>query len=103
MYKSGIFFKDKAPNFHSGSKLTCLEFCEANGHPELGYFLICFCFPRCNFLISVVSQCHAPCNYVATCKIKLWIRRKQFSGMWRRVDIVLTDVSEERIAFIFRL
>jgi hypothetical protein len=25
------------------------------------------------------------------------------SGMWRRVDIVLTDVSEERIASIFRL
>jgi hypothetical protein len=23
--------------------------------------------------------------------------------MWRRVDIVLTDVSEERIAYIFRL
>jgi hypothetical protein len=29
--------------------------------------------------------------------------RKQSSGMWRRVDIVLTDVSEERIASIFRV
>jgi hypothetical protein len=27
----------------------------------------------------------------------------QYSGMWRRVDIVLTDVSEERIASIFRV
>jgi hypothetical protein len=25
------------------------------------------------------------------------------SGIWRRVDIVLTDVSEERIASIFRV
>jgi hypothetical protein len=25
------------------------------------------------------------------------------SGMWRRVDILLTDVSEERIAYIFRV
>jgi hypothetical protein len=25
------------------------------------------------------------------------------SGMWRRVDILLTDVSEERIASIFRV
>jgi hypothetical protein len=23
--------------------------------------------------------------------------------MWRRVDIVLTDISEERIAFIFKV
>jgi hypothetical protein len=23
--------------------------------------------------------------------------------MWRRVDVVLTDVSEERVAFIFRV
>jgi hypothetical protein len=28
---------------------------------------------------------------------------KQYSGMWRRVDIALTDVSEERIASIFRV
>jgi hypothetical protein len=27
--------------------------------------------------------------------------RKQSSGIWRRADIVLTDVSEERIASIF--
>jgi hypothetical protein len=26
-----------------------------------------------------------------------------FFGMWRRVDIVLTDISEERIASIFRV
>jgi hypothetical protein len=25
------------------------------------------------------------------------------SGMWRRVDLVLTDVSEERIAYMFRV
>jgi hypothetical protein len=30
-------------------------------------------------------------------------RRKQSSGMWDRVDMVLTDVSEERIASIFRV
>jgi hypothetical protein len=30
-------------------------------------------------------------------------RRMPSSGMWRRVDIVLTDVSEERIASIFRV
>jgi hypothetical protein len=30
-------------------------------------------------------------------------RRKQSSGMWLRVDIVLTDVSEERIASIFKV
>jgi hypothetical protein len=29
--------------------------------------------------------------------------RKQSSGMWRRVEVVLTDVSEEGIAFIFRV
>jgi hypothetical protein len=29
--------------------------------------------------------------------------KKQSSGMWRRVDVVLTDVSEERIASIFRV
>jgi hypothetical protein len=29
--------------------------------------------------------------------------RMPSSGMWRRVDIVLTDVSEERIASIFRV
>jgi hypothetical protein len=29
--------------------------------------------------------------------------KKQFSGMWRRVDIVLTDVSEECIASVFRV
>jgi hypothetical protein len=28
---------------------------------------------------------------------------KQSSGMWRRIDIVLTDVSEEHIASIFRV
>jgi predicted transcriptional regulator len=31
------------------------------------------------------------------------MRRKQSSGMWRRVDVVLTDVSEERISSIFRV
>jgi hypothetical protein len=31
------------------------------------------------------------------------LRRKQFSGMWRRVYIVLTDVSEERIVSSFRV
>jgi hypothetical protein len=31
------------------------------------------------------------------------IRKKQSSGMWHRVDVVLTDVSEERIASIFRV
>jgi hypothetical protein len=30
----------------------------------------------------------------------LW--RRPSSGMWRRVDLVWTDVSEERIAYIFR-
>jgi hypothetical protein len=29
-----------------------------------------------------------------------WLWRKQSSGMWHRVDMVLTDVSEERIASI---
>jgi hypothetical protein len=29
--------------------------------------------------------------------------KKQSSGMWRCADIVLTDVSEERIASIFRV
>jgi hypothetical protein len=29
--------------------------------------------------------------------------RKQSSGMWYRVEVVLTDVSEERIASIFRV
>jgi hypothetical protein len=32
---------------------------------------------------------------------RLW--RKQSSGMWHRVNMVLTDVSEERIATIFRV
>jgi hypothetical protein len=31
------------------------------------------------------------------------LRRKQSSGMWYRVDVVLADVSEERIASIFRV
>jgi hypothetical protein len=31
------------------------------------------------------------------------IRRKQSSGMWHRVEVVLTDVSEESIASIFRV
>jgi hypothetical protein len=30
-------------------------------------------------------------------------RRKQSSGIWHRVDVVLTNVSEERIAPIFRV
>jgi hypothetical protein len=30
-------------------------------------------------------------------------RRKQSSEIWRHVDVVLTDVSEERIASIFRV
>jgi hypothetical protein len=30
-------------------------------------------------------------------------RRKQSSGMWHRIEGVLTDVSEERIASIFRV
>jgi hypothetical protein len=30
-------------------------------------------------------------------------RRKQSSGIWHRVEVVLTDVSEERIASIFRV
>jgi hypothetical protein len=29
------------------------------------------------------------------------LRRKQSSGVWHRVEVVLTDVSEERIASIF--
>jgi hypothetical protein len=29
------------------------------------------------------------------------IRRMSSSGMWRRVDLAITDVSEERIASIF--
>jgi hypothetical protein len=32
-----------------------------------------------------------------------WLWRMPFSGMWRRVDLVWTDVSEKRIASIFRL
>jgi hypothetical protein len=36
-------------------------------------------------------------------KDNLRLCRKQSSGMWRRTDIVLTDVSEERIASIFRV
>jgi hypothetical protein len=31
------------------------------------------------------------------------VRRLPSSGMWRRVDVVWTDVSEERIASIFRV
>jgi hypothetical protein len=31
------------------------------------------------------------------------IRRMPSSGMWRRVDLVWTDVSEERIAYIFKV
>jgi hypothetical protein len=31
------------------------------------------------------------------------LRRKQSSGMWRHVDIVLTDVSEESIPSTFRV
>jgi hypothetical protein len=34
---------------------------------------------------------------------KCCLLRKQSSGMWCRVEIVLTDVSEERIASIFRV
>jgi hypothetical protein len=30
-------------------------------------------------------------------------RRMSPSGMWRCVDLALTDVSDERIAFIFRV
>jgi hypothetical protein len=26
-----------------------------------------------------------------------------FSGMWRSVDLAITDVSEERIAFVIRM
>jgi hypothetical protein len=26
-----------------------------------------------------------------------------YSGMWRRIDIVRTDISEERVAYLFRL
>jgi hypothetical protein len=29
--------------------------------------------------------------------------RMPYSGMWRHVDLVLTDVSEERIVYIFRV
>jgi hypothetical protein len=36
-------------------------------------------------------------------RIMLFSWRKQSSGMWRRVDIVLTDVTEERIASFFRV
>jgi hypothetical protein len=32
-----------------------------------------------------------------------WLWRMLSSGMWRRVDLVWTDVSEERIASIFRV
>jgi hypothetical protein len=32
-----------------------------------------------------------------------WLWRMQSSEMWRRVDLVWTDVSEERIASIFRV
>jgi hypothetical protein len=32
-----------------------------------------------------------------------WLWRMPFSGMWRHVDLVWTDVSEERIASIFRV
>jgi hypothetical protein len=34
-------------------------------------------------------------------KINNW--RMPSSGMWSRVDLVWTDISEERIAFIFRV
>jgi hypothetical protein len=36
-------------------------------------------------------------------KFNMRTLRKQSSGMWHRVDMVLTDVSEERIASIFRV
>jgi hypothetical protein len=32
-----------------------------------------------------------------------WLWRMSSSGMWRRLDLVWTDVSEERIASIFRV
>jgi hypothetical protein len=36
-------------------------------------------------------------------KLDVFLRRKQSSGMWRHVDVVLTDVSKECIASIFRV
>ena len=41
--------------------------------------------------------------FLCTLTNKKEVRRKQSSGMWHRVDVVLTDVSEERIASIFRV
>jgi hypothetical protein len=33
----------------------------------------------------------------------MFLKRMPFTGMWRRIGILLTDVSEERITCIFRV
>jgi hypothetical protein len=39
--------------------------------------------------------------FIIVWQLRSW--REQPSGIWHRVDVVLTDVSEERIASIFRV
>jgi hypothetical protein len=60
-----------------------------------------------NLLYKFVLVQNACRRNIITRKIwgfsRRWLWRKQSSGMWRRVDLVLTDVSEERIASIFRI
>jgi hypothetical protein len=41
--------------------------------------------------------------YIELSQTPFFPRREQSSGMWRRVGIGLTDVSEERIASIFKV
>jgi hypothetical protein len=52
-------------------------------------------FPKCLIYKGKTLVClQINCSYP-------W--RKQSSGMWHRVEVVLTDVSEERITSIFRV
>jgi hypothetical protein len=66
---------------------------------------------RTGVFASVFTQLYPLCRIWGSHKsgyedlrlLQRWLWRMSSSGMWRCVDLVLTDVSEERIATIFRV
>jgi hypothetical protein len=74
------------------------------------YFMLCMsrCLTQWRFVRNVTKRCHVQVTKETNKKnhnkcidlrfSRRWLWRMPSSGMWRRVDLVWTDVSEERIS-----
>jgi hypothetical protein len=74
-------------------------------HPCLSVSVSMFPSHDPNILNSALRKFYLESSYLSGVRDYEFLLAIHFqsSGLWRRIDILLTDVSEERIASIFRL